>query len=114
MSFGHIAKRLLLSNLTVTDTINENNTGSNIAVQLLAKYGIDGNGCQNIYDIKYDQYSYPGISESNMFSTFISPVFLALKTNYRIVWQSDSPSSGVILLFLVLAVCERRSPSSKT
>lgn len=91
----HTAKRLLLSNKTAIDTINENNTDGKIALQLLTKCGMDGSGCQNIYNMKYDQHSYPGISESNMFSTFISPVLLALKTNGKIVWQSDSPSSGV-------------------
>lgn len=92
----HTAKRLIHANKTAIDIIKDNNTDDKITLQLLTKCGMDGSGCQSIYNIKYEQREYPNISESNMFSTFISPVLLALKGNGKIIWQSDSPSSGML------------------
>lgn len=91
----YTAKRLLVTHSIAIDIIKDSNTDDKINLQLLTKCGIYGNGCQSIYNIKYDKDIYHNISESNMFSAFISPVLLALKNKGTIVWQSDSLSSGV-------------------
>lgn len=56
---------------------------------------MDGNGCQKNYDMKYAQETNTDISESNLFSVFISLIKLYTKDTQTFVWQKSAPLSFV-------------------
>ena len=58
----HTSNRLLVAQHTAMDS-GDNSTN----LELLWKCGLDGSGCHSVYDIKYDESMYDGISEEFFF-----------------------------------------------
>ena len=71
------------------------------SVNILYKYGFDGSGCHSIYnykdnsEVKDTSSSDENYKESQLFTSFICPVFVKSTTNSKLIWYNPSPSSPV-------------------
>ena len=83
----------LIENLK--DLVNfSSSNGPKKKLVMLYKYGFDGSGCHSIYNLKSDEKE-DGIHESNMFTSFICPIYLKDLENNKLIWYNPAPSSPI-------------------
>ena len=108
---SHTVKRLLVAQQDAIDICMANcsrieNEESNLTLELLTKYGIDGSGNQSLYSIKFDKELHSDINEGSILSSFICPVRLYLKDGKKIIWQNSAPSSSFYCRPIKLSFCK--------
>lgn len=91
----HTSNRLMVAQHTALDIIASKNSVNSTNLELLWKCGLDGSGCHSVYDIRYDESLYDGISEQNIFSAFLCPLRLTVKHSKTLLWNNPVPSSPI-------------------
>lgn len=92
---NHTTNRLLVAQQSALDIIAKRQNENTTILELLWKCGLDGSGCHSVYDIKYDEGRYNGISEENIFSAFVCPLRLYVKGSKTLLWNNPVPSSPI-------------------